>query len=63
MMLPIIFIKMLHSSKLYEINTSIPFATTGKSPVKVPIFGAVPANSTPVSTGDYKDTLLVSVTF
>lgn len=50
-------------SKLYEINTSIPFATTGKSPVKVPVFGAVPANSTPVSTGDYKDTLLVSVTF
>ncbi len=50
-------------SKLYEINTPVTFNSAVTTPVKVPVFGAVPANSTPVSEGDYKDTLLVTVTF
>jgi spore coat protein U-like protein len=52
-------------SKLYEINTPVAFATSGTaaSPVKIPLYGAVPKNTNPVSQGDYKDTLLVTVTF
>ena len=52
-------------SKLYEINTPVAFATTGttSSSVKIPLYGAVPKNINPVSDGDYKDTLLVTVTF
>lgn len=50
-------------SKLYEINKPVAFTTVAATPVKVPVFGAVPANTTAVSEGDYKDTLLVTVTF
>ncbi|AWL27708.1 protein CsuA [Acinetobacter defluvii] len=51
-------------TQLYAIDQNVPFTVgTGNTPVKVPMFGAVPANATAVSEGDYKDTLLVTVSF
>lgn len=50
-------------SKIYEINTAVPFTTTGTTPVSIPLYGAVPAKTTAVSEGDYTDTLLVTVSF
>lgn len=49
-------------SKLYELNTNVAFPTAG-TPVKVPMYGAIAANATAVSEGDYTDTLLVTVSF
>ncbi|MCH4246094.1 spore coat protein U domain-containing protein [Acinetobacter gerneri] len=50
-------------SKLYELNTNVPFTPTAATPVKVPMYGAIAANATAVSEGDYTDTLLVTVSF
>lgn len=51
-------------SKLYELNTNVPFTpTAAATPVKVPMYGAIDANATAVAEGDYTDTLLVTVSF
>jgi len=51
-------------SKLYDLNTNVPFTPTAAStPVKVPMFGAIAANAAAVSDGNYTDTLLVTVSF
>ncbi|WP_168391198.1 Csu type fimbrial protein [Acinetobacter indicus] len=50
-------------SKLYELNTNVAFPVTAGKAVPVPMYGAIAANTTPVSGGDYTDTLLVTVSF
>lgn len=50
-------------SKLYDLNTNVAFSTAGTTPVKVPMYGAIAANTQAVSDGDYTDTLLVTVSF
>lgn len=51
-------------STLYELNTNVVFPVTAGTAVPVPMYGAIAANTTTaVSTGDYTDTLLVTVSF
>lgn len=50
-------------SKLYELNTNVAFPVTAGTAVPVPMYGAIAANTTTVSDGDYTDTLLVTVSF
>ena len=51
-------------SKLYQLNTNVQFTPTADTAVKVPMYGAIAANTTKaVTDGDYTDTLLVTVSF
>lgn len=51
-------------TQLYTIDQNVSFPVgANNTPVKVPMFGAIPANNIAVSDGDYKDTLLVTVSF